>query len=96
MGGCSALMRGMAVRVAEQGLPVVTFDQRGVGRSSGRSTFTGLHEVKDVEAVCKWAHETLKRDVILVGSSAGAPLTHATCAAPRAAKHRVCARCRGR
>ena len=72
MGGCSALMRGMAASIACRGLPVITFDLRGVGRSTGRSTFTGSHEVKDVEAVCAWVHRSLDLRVLLVGSSAGA------------------------
>lgn len=65
-------MRGLAASVACQGLPVVTFDLRGVGSSTGRSTFTGAHEVKDVEAVCQWVHQSLDLRVLLVGSSAGA------------------------
>jgi uncharacterized protein len=69
-------MRGLAVQFAERGLPAVTFDMRGVGRSTGSSTFTGLHEVKDVEAVVQWVEREMEHDVILVGSSAGAFLEY--------------------
>jgi uncharacterized protein len=74
MGGCSALQRGVAANLATRGMTVFTFDLRGVGRSTGKSTYTGAHEVKDVEAVCEWVHKTLDVDIILVGSSAGAYL----------------------
>jgi uncharacterized protein len=73
MGGCGALMRGMANTFAAVGFPVVTFDMRGAGQSSGAATLTGQHEVKDVEAVCRFVNQTLQHSVILVGSSAGAP-----------------------
>ena len=72
MGGCQAIMRGLAMHLARKGLTVVTFDMRGVGSSGGRSTFTGKGEVKDVEAVCRWAHDTFQSNILLVGSSAGA------------------------
>jgi uncharacterized protein len=71
MGGCQALMRGMANCFAASGFPVVTFDMRGAGQSTGSATFTGKHEVKDVTTVCQFVQETLQHSVILVGSSAG-------------------------
>lgn len=71
MGGCAALMRGMANCFAAVGFPVVTFDMRGAGKSTGSATFTGQHEVKDVIAVCEFVQATLQYSVILVGSSAG-------------------------
>lgn len=46
MGGCQALMRGMANCFAAAGFPVVTFDMRGAGHSTGSATFTGKHEVR--------------------------------------------------
>ena len=77
MGGCGVLMAGLAEAFAAQGLPAVTFDCRGVGRSSGHSTFTGAKEVNDVVAVADWVAETQGRDVILVASSAG--VVHGCC-----------------
>lgn len=74
MGGCQALMRGLAVHLATRGLTVVTYDSRGVGCSTGKATFTGCYEVKDVEAVCRWVHRSLDLCSVLVGSSAGAPI----------------------
>jgi pimeloyl-ACP methyl ester carboxylesterase len=65
------MMRGMANCFAASGFPVVTFDMRGAGKSTGSATFTGMHEVKDVAAVCTFVRETLQHCVILVGSSAG-------------------------
>ena len=72
MGGCQALMRGMANCFAASGFPVVTFDMRGAGKSTGSATFTGKREVKDVAAVCEFVENTLQHQVIIVGSSAGA------------------------
>lgn len=71
MGGCSALMRGMAKCITRQGFPVVTFDMRGAGKSMGRATWTGTAEVNDVAAVSKWVVESLHHNVVLIGSSAG-------------------------
>ncbi|KAL3682408.1 hypothetical protein R1sor_000430 [Riccia sorocarpa] len=75
LGGCQGLMKGMANLLASKGYIVVTFDQRGAGRSTGRATFTGSAEVNDVVAVCRWAIENVPTNsIILVGSSAGAPI----------------------
>lgn len=71
MGGCQALMRGMANCFAASGFPVVTFDMRGAGKSTGAATFTGKRETKDVEAVCEFVENTLQHKAIIVGSSAG-------------------------
>eukprot|EP00293_Proteomonas_sulcata_P000892 CAMPEP_0184326888 /NCGR_PEP_ID=MMETSP1049-20130417/142805_1 /TAXON_ID=77928 /ORGANISM="Proteomonas sulcata, Strain CCMP704" /LENGTH=144 /DNA_ID=CAMNT_0026649115 /DNA_START=356 /DNA_END=790 /DNA_ORIENTATION=+ len=37
-------------------------------------TLTGANEVKDVEAVCEWTHQKLNQDLVVLGSSAGAPI----------------------
>ncbi|KAF8041047.1 hypothetical protein BT93_B3075 [Corymbia citriodora subsp. variegata] len=75
LGGCQALLRGIAAELAGRGLPAVTFDMRGAGKSTGRPSLTGFAEVKDVIAVCKWACDNLAfRRILLVGSSAGAPI----------------------
>lgn len=72
LGGCQALLRGMASGLAGRGIVAVTFDMRGAGKSTGRPSLTGFAEVKDVVAVCKWACDNLSlRRVLLVGSSAG-------------------------
>lgn len=72
LGGCQALLKGIALGLAERGYRAVTFDTRGAGRSTGRASLTGFSEVKDVVAVCKWASENLSSDrILLVGSSAG-------------------------
>lgn len=49
----------------------VTFDQRGVGGSTGSKSLTGVPEVDDVVSVCQWVHEKHNRRILLVGSSAG-------------------------
>ncbi len=51
----------------------VTFDMRGVGRSTGSASFTCTDEVQDVTAVCNHLvkNENFSR-LFLVGSSAGA------------------------
>ncbi|RWR77834.1 hypothetical protein CKAN_00633800 [Cinnamomum micranthum f. kanehirae] len=75
MGGCQALMRGIAVGLAEKGYRAITFDMRGAGRSKGRPSLTGSSEILDVIAVCRWAVENTGADrILVVGSSAGAPI----------------------
>ena len=72
LGGCQALLRGMAAGLANAGYLAVTFDTRGVGRSTGSKSLTGFAEVKDVISVCKWVCENLSVNrILLVGSSAG-------------------------
>ncbi|PKI56131.1 uncharacterized protein LOC116200291 [Punica granatum] len=78
LGGCQALLKGIAVGLAEKGYLAVTFDMRGVGRSTGRASITGFAEVKDVVSVCKWVcgNSDLSVDrILLAGSSAGAPIS---------------------
>ncbi|KAL0919413.1 hypothetical protein M5K25_011507 [Dendrobium thyrsiflorum] len=75
LGGFQGLLRGIASGLAERGFCAVTFDMRGAGRSSGRPSLTGFTEIGDVVAVCKWVSDTLSpRGIVLVGSSAGAPI----------------------
>lgn len=74
LGGCQALLKGIAVGLAEKGYLSVTFDMRGVGRSTGRASVTGFAEVKDVVSVCKWVcsnGDLSVERILLVGSSAG-------------------------
>ena len=72
LGGCQALLKGIASGLADKGYRAVTFDMRGVGRSTGRASLTGFAEVKDVVAVCNWVSQNLSSDkILLVGSSAG-------------------------
>ena len=72
LGGSQGLLKGIASALADNGYRAVTFDMRGVGRSTGRPSLTGFAEVKDVIGVCKWVceHLSLQR-ILLVGSSAG-------------------------
>lgn len=75
LGGCQALLKGMATELASRGFTAVTFDMRGAGRSTGRPSLTGYAEVLDVVAVSKWATENLDaHSIILIGNSAGAPI----------------------
>ncbi|KAI4334684.1 hypothetical protein L6164_013400 [Bauhinia variegata] len=75
LGGCQGLLKGIASGLAEKGYRAVTFDMRGVGRSTGRASLTGFAEIKDVVGVCKWVCENLSTNrILLVGSSAGAPI----------------------
>ncbi|EPS73161.1 hypothetical protein M569_01594 [Genlisea aurea] len=75
LGGCQWLMRGIATGLADRGLTALTFDMRGAGKSSGRASLTGFPEVDDVVSVCKWICSNLStRRILLIGSSAGAPI----------------------
>ncbi|KAK8935084.1 hypothetical protein KSP39_PZI013665 [Platanthera zijinensis] len=75
LGGFQGLLRGIASGLAERGFRAVTFDMRGARRSSGRPSLTGFPEIEDVIAVCRWVSDSLSpRGIILVGSSAGAPI----------------------
>ncbi|CAK9148472.1 unnamed protein product [Ilex paraguariensis] len=75
LGGCQGLMKGMARGLANKGFTAITFDMRGAGKSTGRPSLTGFSEVKDVVAVCKWVSQNLSTNrILLVGSSAGAPI----------------------
>ncbi|XP_059278456.1 uncharacterized protein LOC132032766 [Lycium ferocissimum] len=75
LGGCQSLLRGIASGLSRKGYKALTFDMRGVGRSTGKPSITGFKEIKDVVAVCKWAVENLSvNQILLVGSSAGAPI----------------------
>lgn len=72
LGGCQGLLRGIAAGLADKGYKAVTFDMRGVGRSTGKASLTGFAEIKDVVAVCNWVSENLSANkILLVGSSAG-------------------------
>jgi len=72
LGGCQALLKGIASELASKGFKSVTFDTRGAGKSTGRATLTGFAEVKDVVAVCRWLCQNVDAHrILLVGSSAG-------------------------
>ena len=72
LGGCQALLKGTATVLAMMGMYCVTFDMRGVKRSSGKTSLTGSSEVEDAVAVCEWAHQAYpEHRLLLVGSSAG-------------------------
>lgn len=74
MGGCQDLVSGLARHLNKLTFSCITFDQRGVGGSTGSKSITGQPEVDDVISVCQWAVEKYGRRLLLVGSSAGAPI----------------------
>lgn len=72
LGGSQGLLKGIASSLASDGYVAVTFDMRGVGKSTGRPSLTGFAEVKDVVAVSNWvSHHLSLHRILLVGSSAG-------------------------
>lgn len=77
MGGCSDLMDGMAKLMSDKGFDAITFDLRGAGKSNGNCTFTNKSELRDAIAMVKHIIENNDNDVVLVGSSGGAPLAGA-------------------
>ncbi|KAL3647629.1 hypothetical protein CASFOL_008597 [Castilleja foliolosa] len=71
LGGCQALLIGIASGLAARGYKALTFDMRGVGPSTGKASLTGFKEIEDVIAVCRWASCNLSAHrILLVGSSA--------------------------
>lgn len=77
LGGFQGLMKGIALGLAQKGVcsAAITFNMRGVGKSTGRPSLTGFAEVDDVVSVCRWATQNLSAHrILLVGSSAGAPV----------------------
>lgn len=77
MGGCGQLMEGMARRVSSAGYDAVTFDLRGAGKSTGSCTYTNKDELNDVLAVLRLIEESTSKNILVVGSSGGAPLAGA-------------------
>jgi len=78
LGGNMSLMMGMGRRLHALGYNCVVFNCRGVGRSLGTATLTGRKEVQDVLSVVEWIHRHLKQNIIVIGSSAGAPIAGST------------------
>ncbi|CAK8574427.1 unnamed protein product [Lathyrus sativus] len=75
LGGSQGLLKGIASGLAQNGYTAVTFDMRGVGKSTGRPSLTGFAEVKDVVSVSNWVSHSLSiPKILLLGSSAGAPI----------------------
>ena len=56
------------------GIECVTFNLRGVGRSTGSSTYRCRREIEDAVGACEWVRTNLNRPIVLVGSSAGAAI----------------------
>lgn len=77
MGGCGLLMEGMAKQATSKGYNAITFDLRGSGSSSGTCTFTNYEELNDVKAVVDYVQNNYSNDILVIGSSAGAPLAGA-------------------
>ncbi|TEB29258.1 alpha/beta-hydrolase [Coprinellus micaceus] len=59
------------------GYHVLRYNSRGVGRSTGRATFTGLEEGKDLEGVVLWGIQELGgvSSVVIIGYSHGSLIT---------------------
>eukprot|EP01083_Nonionella_stella_P150797 480942_1 len=75
MGGAGQLMEGMAYTMAlKNHYTAVTFDMRGAGDSSGVSTWSGSEEVNDVLSVAQWIKLNIAKPIVIIGSSAGAPI----------------------
>jgi len=65
------------ILLCECGYHVLLFNSRGVGKSSGWASFTGLAEGKDLEELVQWGlgAVTNVKSVVLVGYSHGALIT---------------------
>ncbi|KAF8962741.1 hypothetical protein BDZ97DRAFT_1090597 [Flammula alnicola] len=58
---------------------VLSYNSRGVGRSTGRSSFTGFNEVEDLKALTKWAVDSVSPSY----SSLRKNITHIALLSPR-------------
>ncbi|TFK28410.1 alpha/beta-hydrolase [Coprinopsis marcescibilis] len=67
------VLRSLDGVLKQAGYHVLRYNSRAVGRSTGRSSFTGFDEAKDLEAIVEWASENMPqlRDVALIGYSHG-------------------------
>ncbi|GAU37104.1 hypothetical protein TSUD_278910 [Trifolium subterraneum] len=59
LGGSQGLLKGIASGLAVNGYTSITFDMRGVGKSTGRPSITGFAEVKDVVSVSNWIQQVI-------------------------------------
>ncbi|KAK2446575.1 alpha/beta-Hydrolases superfamily protein [Trifolium repens] len=72
LGGSQGILKGIASGLACNGYTSITFDMRGVGKSTGKPSLTGFAEVKDVVSVSNWVSSSLSiHRILLIGSSAG-------------------------
>ncbi|KAG5125081.1 hypothetical protein JHK82_031818 [Glycine max] len=69
------LLKGIVSGLALNGYTTVTFDMRGIGKSTSRASLTGFSEVKDVIVVCNCLSNTFSVPrILLLGSSISAPI----------------------
>ncbi|KIY44133.1 hypothetical protein FISHEDRAFT_78048 [Fistulina hepatica ATCC 64428] len=67
------VVRVVSHTLRANGYHVLRYNSRGVGRSSGHASFTGLSEVADLEALVDWAlHELHHVEQLTMGYSYGA------------------------
>jgi len=72
-GGSSVDLHLIATRLCDMhNLDVLTFDGRGCGTSSGRSTVRSLKEVADARTVCAWLTEGFACPIVTIGFGIGA------------------------
>ena len=70
LGCCQGLLKGIVSGLALNGYTTVTFDMRGIGKSTSRASLTGFSEVKDVIVVCNCLSNTFSVPrILLLGSS---------------------------
>ena len=80
LGGSSANTQPYAETLATaHGIECLTFDLRGVGKSTGRCSYRGSSEINDVLGANDFVKAQLNAPVILVGSSAGAAIAGSAC-----------------
>ncbi|KAI8907317.1 Alpha/Beta hydrolase protein, partial [Gorgonomyces haynaldii] len=65
------IVMSLAQHYAQQGYSVLRYNQRGVGQSAGRTSWTAQEEVKDLEQICAYVLEHCA-SITLVGYSFGA------------------------
>ncbi|KDQ14897.1 hypothetical protein BOTBODRAFT_332362 [Botryobasidium botryosum FD-172 SS1] len=67
------VLHSLSNTLLSQGFHVVRFNSRGVGRSTGRASFTGLPEARDLQDVVQWSMNQVPNvgTLALVGYSHG-------------------------
>jgi hypothetical protein len=60
----SSVVQALKDTLCREGVPVLLYNSRGVGKSSGRASWTGEPERKDYQAVTDWLVNFKAKDIL--------------------------------